>query len=459
MSFSQVTKLFRFILCINIKEVVRFVDMSQSCAIQKCERTSRATCDCCKQNLCLQHLYEHNALLVAQLNPLTDEINVLADRINTFNLHEKTYHCRQKLEQWRLDCHRAIDRLFEQKCEELDRLFTMKTNDQREKISEIQTKLGKFIREQEATRQDIDTLTSTIRHLGRNINKIEQECFSVVTYPLLIDDTIVQFMTSSAQEFNSSTLSSVYKKVMHAKESSYPLASNDRFLLMHQEPNLCLLNIELTEVKHVLWSYGPISDMCWSTTLDRFIVINNDTIFLVDDKTMSINSVQTIQKQNWFSCACFNESLFLSTNWWGSPILEARLSSPIVVVKEWKSPSTCSTDELIDDMVYNDGTLALVIENKVQKSTRIELRSCKTLNRLWSLLLDVKYNFIDTFHCCSISCNEWLVTDFQADRLLHITKDGKLKQTITCDTPYFINLFASNTLVVATETCVNFYKT
>ncbi len=55
--------------------------MSQPCATPKCERNSCAPCDCCKENLCLQHLYKHNALLVSQLNPLTDDINGLSDRI------------------------------------------------------------------------------------------------------------------------------------------------------------------------------------------------------------------------------------------------------------------------------------------------------------------------------------------------------------------------------------------
>ena len=89
--------------------------MSQSCAANKCSRTSRWLCDCCNQSLCLQHLNEHNALLVTKLNPLTDEINELGDRLKSFNIEQALVSCRRKLEKWRDDCHQKIERLFERK--------------------------------------------------------------------------------------------------------------------------------------------------------------------------------------------------------------------------------------------------------------------------------------------------------------------------------------------------------
>jgi len=61
---------------------------------------------------------------------------------------------------------------------------------------------------------------------------------------------------------------------------------------------------------------------------------------------------------------------------------------------------------------------------------RMELRSCKTLARLCSLLMDVVYDEDKAFHCCSLDCNGWLVVDYNAERLLHITTDGKMKQAI-----------------------------
>jgi len=433
--------------------------MSQPCATSKCERTSRAPCDCCKQNLCLEHLYEHNSLLVAQLNPLTDEINAISDRFNRLNIHETVHDCREKLEEWRLDCHQKIDCFFEQKCQELDRLIAAKIDEEREKILHIKTKLVKLTREQEATRQDIDTLTSSIRNLGKAMNKIEQERFQVNIRPLSVDDTIIQFKEIYVHEFDPSTLSSVYKTIVYPKGSYRALATNNQSLLIHQVPNLCLVDTELTIVKQVLWLYEPIRDICWSTILDRFIVVCKDNIFLVNEKTMSIDSVSTVEKRSWSSCTCFSTQLFLSTNAWGASIMEITLCPSIAIIKEWKSPRTCTMNECIDDIVYHNETLAVVIRNKVEQTVRMELRCCKTLDCLWSLLLDVIYDVNLAFRCCSLDLHGWLVADHNTKHLLHITTDGKMKQTIIYkEIPYRITLFSSNMLAIATENCINFHQ-
>ncbi len=438
----------------------RLSDMSQRCATRKCERTSRAPCDCCKQNLCLQHLYEHNTSLVSQLNPLTGEINALGDRLNRLNLRETARDCRKKLEEWRLDCHQKIDSFYERKCQELDHLVAIKVDEERQKILHIETKLDKLIREQEATRQDIDILTSTICQLEKEMNNIEEAHFQVNTRPLLIDDTIIQFKEIHQHDFDPSSFSSIYKTILYRKVSWDALASNGRLLLIHQAPNLCLLDVKLTVVKQVLWPYDSLFDMCWSSTLNRFIVISKENVFLVDENTMSIESVQTIAKQRWLSGTCFNDELFLSTDEWGSSIVKLRLSPSISVIKKWKSPKTCTTDEWIDDIGYNNGALAVVIRNKIEQSIRMELRCCKTLDRLWSLLLDIKYNKDIPFRCCSLDCNGWLVADYNARRLLHITRDGKMKQTIIYKAiPLRITMFTSDINAISTGRGLNLHKT
>ena len=129
------------------------------------------------------------------------------------------------------------------------------------------------------------------------MNKIEQARFPVNTRPLLIDDSIVQFKEIFEHEFDPSTFSSIYKTITYPTGSWRSLASNGRLLLIHQEPNLCFVNAELTIVKQVLWPHERIKDICWSSTLDRFIVIVKDNIFLVDENTMSIESVRQLRNK------------------------------------------------------------------------------------------------------------------------------------------------------------------
>jgi hypothetical protein len=410
------------------------------------------------QQLCIQHLAEHNASLISQLNPLTDEINALGDRLQSLNIQNLVGDCHRKLEEWRRDCHKKIDHIFEQKCQEFDRLINEKIKKEKVKIDQIRLKMSEFIREQETTRQDIDSLTSTIRQLQRNMDNIEQTGLQIDIRPLLIGDGLIYITERNERMIDLLTLSPLYKTINRPAGDYISMATNDRFLLLHQKPNLCLIDRELNIAKQTLWSDGTIFDMCWSSTLNRFIVVAEQRVFLVDENTMTIDNMKTIDKRNWLSCTCSETSLFLSTNEYSSCILEYSLSPLIELVNERKSPDTCAQDEIIYGIVYNNEKLALLIMNKSKKSLRLELRHAETFDRIWSLQFDTECSQTIAFRCCSLTCNEWLVVDYETKRLLQITKDGKLKATIPYDAiPYRANLFA-NMLVLIRNGGLNFYK-
>jgi hypothetical protein len=112
---------------------------------------------------------------------LTDDINVLGDRLKSFNICEIVGVARQKLEQWRKDCHEKIDNFFEKKCQELDRLAASQLNTQHDRFLHVQSKMTKLIREQEVTRHDIDILTSDICQLEKEMKEIEKTTFQINT--------------------------------------------------------------------------------------------------------------------------------------------------------------------------------------------------------------------------------------------------------------------------------------
>ncbi|CAF2455579.1 unnamed protein product [Rotaria sp. Silwood2] len=432
--------------------------MSQLCAIEKCIRKSRWICDCCQQHLCLQHLNEHNAFLISQLNPLTDEINALDIRLKTVNVQNKISNSRLKLEQWRQDCYKKIDCLFEQKCQELDKLVNEKVNEQREELSRIHLKISKLIDAQETTRQDIDSLTLTIHQLEINMNNIERTCFTIDTRPLPIDDTFISIKKIIENELDLSTLSLAYRTIYRSETSFRSLTSNDRYFLIHEEPNLCLFDREMNIVKQMLWSYDTIWDMCWTSTLDKFIVLGKKNIYLINENTMSIDDMYRIGERDLISCTCSDTVLFACTNEGASSIMEFTLFPAIELIKEWKYPLTCTKDEIINDIIYNNENLALMVKNKFEKSLRIELRYAQTLYRIWALQLDVKCVQKIPFRCCSLTCNEWLIVDYETERLLQITKDGQLKTAIEYNpTPLRAILFDINKLAISTEGGVNLH--
>jgi len=431
---------------------------SQPCAIENCKRASRTLCHCCNQNLCRDHFNEHDDLLNSQLNPLTDEINVLADRLTAINVDKITHETRHKLNQWRIDYHQIIDRFYQEKCEELDRCVNETIDKQRKEIADLRTKMTKLIEKKETTKNDINSLTSAIRNLEEKMNKIEHIDIQVDIHPLVIDDSSIQIRKSKVYQFDLLNLSPPYRTIERSLKSDNPLASNDRCLLMHIYPDLCLMSEDLSVLKQRKWDHDDIRDMCWSSALRRFFVITAKEVLLVDENTMSIEPVQQIQAGNYLACGCSDKSLYLSRYVWDSCVLEYSLVPSIRFVKLWKTNSKLRQEQRIDAIVFNDGTLALVIKDQSIKTKLMELRSSEAFSLLWSIQLDDNYNF-GRLRCCLFHHGEWLLADWSTSRLFHITNDGKFKEKCTYKSKaYNITLFRSNILAILTDQNVNFHK-
>ena len=432
--------------------------MSQPCAITECKRPSRALCYCCQQSICLQHLKEHNDSLISQLNPLVDEINDIGNRVKAINIGTKLTDCREKLEEWRDDCHKKIDEFFEKKYQEMNRCVTEQVEKQREEVNRIQSKIATLIREEEVSRQDRDLVASNIRKLDRQVNKFQETSFDIEIRSLIIDDNWVHFEESNISQFDLSNMSPVCKRITRTDTSRVELASNDQFILMHQLPDLCLVDRNLNIIRRTNWNYEDIRSMCWSSSLDRFIISSDEGIFSLDDTSMSIEKLKITEQRKWFSCTCSDKSLFLSTYELASSILEYNLMPNVEFIREWKSPDTCRKEEWVNDMKYNRGSIALLLCNPSAKTLYIELKNAETFHRLWSFQIDSANLCQAGFFCCLINDEEWLVMDHDSGNLVHITKDGKLKSSKNHKpSPICAAILGPNIIAISRKGGVNFH--
>lgn len=433
--------------------------MSQTCATQSCSRPARALCYCCGENLCIIHLNEHNDMLNNRLNPLAEMISSLNNRMEMIDMSKIAQHYRGKLEQWRAESHRKVDEYFEQKSHQLNEIITEKLHEQREKIHGIQLKISHLLHEQQVTQEDIHHLTSIVDHLDKEMNTIKENFIDIRTQPLTLDNQMINIRAMNEEDYDLTMLSPVYKLINLPDGSFGAMASNDRCLLIHQAPDLCLIGPDLMIFKRIAWRYGMIHDMCWSTILDRFILIDPKNIFLLDEYSMSIEKIRAIDKRKWMSCTCSDKFLFLSSNEWGSSITKISLNPSKKLDKQWQSPSVCGKDEYIDVIVYHHNRLAMIVRNSTNHILRMELRSAENLDRIWSLPLDLKWNVNKPYHCCAFIGDDWLVADYQTGRLIHITRSGRIKSTTSYNTiPSCITRFSSNILAVSTKNAIHFHE-
>ena len=132
--------------------------MSQVCFADRCIRSSRAVCKCCKKEFCLEHLWQHMNSIDSQLNPLRVEVDEISSQWKIGDIESIIANFRQQMLQWRVDSYTTIDRLSEDKCQEFNRHIYEKFNKQRQEIDQLQSRIDELIVTHDGNDKDIDLI-------------------------------------------------------------------------------------------------------------------------------------------------------------------------------------------------------------------------------------------------------------------------------------------------------------
>jgi hypothetical protein len=434
--------------------------MSHPCDIPSCKRTSRALCHCCNQNLCRDHLNEHDDVLNNQLTPFADEINQLNERLNHINVENLVEYAYQQLEQWKIDAYTKIEKYCEEKRCKLNQYINIKVSEQTEAMNNLRKKISGLVEQRDATIDDFNSISSIIQSLRREITQLEYKSIDLDINQFEIDERSIQIVDESIkQDFNLATLMPPLHSINRSADSPKPLASNGRVLLMHHDNHLCLLDHNMTMTKYTPWYSGWIWDTCWSSTLSRFFIITLNDIFLLDENSMIPKRVETNKKYSLCSCTCSSTSLYITTNELGSSVCEFTLLPTVELINQWQPSDLCQANEIIQDMIFHKGTFAFIIENQTTHTKRMELRLAQTFDQLWSIQFDTVDPLHNLYRLCLFNHNEWMVIDWKSSQLFYITKDGQIKSTCVYDpVPYRCCQFGSNLLAISTRNSVNFHK-
>lgn len=404
---------------------------------------------------------EDDERINTQLNPLADQINTLSAEFLRLTTDQLIWNCREKLDRWRENCLNMINQFYERKLDELNRRAVKRIEQFRSEIEQIRGKMSKLMFEHAIIDEDLESLTFNIYDLKRKMSKIKEKSFEIDFHPFKFDENLISIEEMKTTEFDLSKLCKPYR-TMNSTNHSWPMMiSNDRFLLIDQYPNLILLNLDLKIVKQTPWTCGSIRNMCWSSSLSCFIIINNEKqVFLVEENSLSIERIEKIEEQYWWSCTASNTSLFLTNTTMGTNIYQFNLNPSFQLIKQWKPPYSCKQHEFIDDIKYNNGTLALIVKISSSNTVQLELRSSTSLERIWKIQLNVNQSWFEqTIRCCSMIYDQWLVIEGNTSHLFHVLSNGKL-QIMGEYQPSPINAvqLGSNILVVRSKDTIFFHR-
>ncbi|CAF3765041.1 unnamed protein product [Rotaria socialis] len=430
----------------------------RSCSNPGCRNSSQVICDCCNKYLCMEHLKDHAGRQSdSQLNSLISEINVLSDRFHHVSVVEPYFF--KSLDKWRVDAYHTIDQFYETQRRNFEQFIRETEDKQRKEIDHFRLKINDFIREQNAKQDDLYLLKDTIKLIEKNLNDLPYIQCDI--RPLVIDENLatIKFKKISQDVL---PLSRPYQTMNIIDDSYCWMTTNDKYLLVHHKPDLYLLDQQLAIIEKTPWTHGRIYVMCWSSTLNRFIVITNDTIFTIDENLMAIERCDLNHHaniyHNWRSGTCSNTNLFLSTSELGSSLYEFSLLPSVQFIKEWTSPTTCRKDECIDDLCYKNGKFAIIIFHQPTNEIRLDLRSSTTLDPIWSIEIG-RIVPRRTTGCCWLNNDEWLITDEYHFRLFHISTNGHLVKSDKYDpAPYNALLFGKDILAIRTVTGVSLHR-
>lgn len=432
--------------------------MSLQCVIVDCQRTANVLCHCCKENLCRSHYNEHD-YLNSKLNLLADQIETFDRQLSVVDLKSYISNSTERIEQWRRESYKNIDDYCAEKYREIEERLMKVIRFQREKIEKLRSEMMEFVEKKQINLEIIEQLTLNLNRIEGEMNGIDEKHLSISSSPLFVEKSLVRIDEIPGRDFfQLSAMPKVFQSIPFTRQGVFIIAANDQHLLVHREPNLCLIDRNLRIEKQTAWNFGQIFDMCWSTVLKRFFVITANEIFLVGvENEIIVESVESTQKLQWLSCCCSSNSLFLTTNGRGSSICEFNLLNSFQAGKRWDPPESCERNERIHDMVYKQGRLLLVVDNSSTERVRLELRSATRLERLWSIFLDIPFQ--SKVLSLAVFDDDWLVVDGNSSRLFQVTMQGNIKSSCTYNpTPSCASRFAEKYIVISTIRALHFHK-
>ncbi|CAF4383654.1 unnamed protein product [Rotaria sp. Silwood2] len=423
----------------HFKQYERMTDSFESCSVHQCSNLPNSVCNHCDRQFCQDHSNEHENRCSQTLPHLINTIDKLVGRISLIEPY-----CLEQLERWREQAHQSINRYCNKKRYDL---IEKKKQNLEQELANIRSTLDESIEEQDGIHNQFKQIDHDIQLI--EVKLIELEHLRLTLHPLIVDENLVTSQHIFPLPHPHHTI-----HIKSGNESS--IASNERYLLVEREGKyLCLLDRNFTIVNEIPFCHDGVHSICWSSIINRFIIVTFKEIFTFDDKKMILEKCSISSNIDYWRATSSNDTLFLSSAKWGSSIHEFDLQSRFQFIKAWYPPVTCGEDEIICDLKYINGFLAIPIFKKHKEESRFDLRSSTTLDCIWSIRIHGRCR------CCAVNGDQWLVMDHDDGQFFHISAGGRLLKTDKYEHHQRledVTTWNENTIVVLTKKTINLHE-
>jgi len=144
---------------------------SSKCSITGCKRDFDALCTHCQSNVCSKHYIEHVKLANDELVPLADQLNSI---ISSIKQHDPLHQAFQQLEKWRETSHRHIDKICNEKKQQLQAEVQQKVEKQMNKLRELSQQVKELIDDGNASFKQIEKIKKDIEDCQQQCKQFEK---------------------------------------------------------------------------------------------------------------------------------------------------------------------------------------------------------------------------------------------------------------------------------------------
>jgi hypothetical protein len=273
-----------------------------------------------------------------------------------------------------------------------------------------------------------------IKEIKLNLNKIDQ-----LINPIEENKIISCLKVECSKEFNSyhfclSPQNSFYPYLISPKQiinissdkNWFALSTNEKHLLIIGKSKIYLFNKNFKIINEKLFIHQGIKDICWSKTLEKFILISPKQIYILDENKMIIKPFKLYFNINkcWQRGTSSETFLFLSTFGENPSIIIFNLYPSIQFNKQYQKEIISHKNQIINDIKYADNHLAIIIEDNLNNQSYFQLRELKDFQLIWIVSLGNGWNYRSTL----FNHRYWIISDYYNNRFIHILNDGNISK-------------------------------
>ncbi|CAF0944007.1 unnamed protein product [Rotaria sordida] len=447
---------------------------SPSAPCRECDRGSYR-CDGCRQLFCEYHFSEHRQYLTQQFDNLTTEYSdlqkILALPPSYQSLTENT-ELIDKINQWEIDIIRQVKEIAEATREKIrHRSDTIATERFGPEFQQLTEELQQRQRTNHLYELDIEQLTTKLNNFKLQVEESLLTTAEIRTIPIDWTKYIQIVMKQNRVQRNQRNihidrLLTIKPRIsLDVRGADWHVlgttsSSNSIFLhYQHTRKNkrLSVVNVNGQQKQIPWYEDQSIWDSCWSSFLNKFIILADNRLYTYDNNIVTSDSMQLIEavkpkrdKMEFLRCICSDETIFITYDERNSSIDEYNMSHWTVV---HRYENIVKQNEIIVGIAMseiNSNLIGITVLDDKQH-WHFELRD-RSMLLISSIQLD-KSEFNRRIISLSNSSMNWLIVHTGTIFFTVLDETAQTKRTIECAEPIDLATYFApqNCLVVLTQ--------